>query len=316
MNKIFSRIKKNYRSLTGSFILALLLWVAIKSDNEYTHTIDVPIVVSSLGENLVLKKKPPSSVKLRIKGYGRSLLGLNFIDQKIGLEFPKITSDQVINLEDYKSKFQFPEEFNIKVVSVISPKQLKLEVDTYAERLVPIRVSKQIKPDAGYLLVSYTPLVDTVLVKGPRTFVDAMQFVGTSMVTANGIHLSFEQTVNVINEHSDVVSISPQIINVKFVIEQLVERTVYNIPIEIIDVPSFIKAEATPATISVRVKGGETQISALVKEDIKVLFNYGNNFVSGRTNYPMQIKTPENITWVEVSPTSFNIKLLRKENNR
>lgn len=316
MNNIFSRIKKNYRSLTGSFILALLLWVAIKSDNEFNHIIDVPIVISSLGENLVLKKLPPPFVKLRIKGHGRSLFGLNFVDQKIGLEFPRITDDQVVNLDEYKSNFQFPEELNIEVVSVISPKQLTFEVDQYAERKLPIKVNEQIKPDAGYLLVGYTPAVDTLLVKGPATFVNKMQFIETSMVTASEVHLSFEQVVNVINAHSDVVSISPSSIPVKFNIEQLVERTVYNIPIKITNVPNFISAEATPATISVRVKGGETQISALKKEDIDVIFNYRSNFVSGRTNYPMQVKTPDNITWVQVSPTSFNIKLLRKESNR
>lgn len=316
MKKIFPQIKKNYRSISGSILLAIFLWLAIKSDNEFTHIIDVPIVISSLGENLVLKKRPPSFVRLKIKGSGRSLFGLNFIDQKIGLEFPKITKDQDINLEDYKNKFQFPQDLDIKVLSVVSPKKLHFEVDKLAERFVPVKISEQIKPAAGYLLVDYMPDVDTVLIRGPQTFVNAIKFVETSTVKVNDGHLPFEQTVKVVNKHSDVLSITPATINVKFNIEQLVERTIYNIPIKIISVPDYVSAEATPTTISVRVKGGETQVSALQKENINVIFDYEKNFKSGRTNYPMQIETPKNITWVQVSPTTFSLKLLRKESNR
>lgn len=316
MKKILALIKKDYKGLTGSLLLALLLWVAIKSDDEFSHTVDVPIVITTLGDNLVLKKLPPSFVKLKIKGSGRSLFGLSFTDEKINLEFPQITKDQVVDLEEYIDKFQFPEDLNIQVISVISPKKIFFEVDQLIIRRIPVKISEEIKPEAGHLLVSYKPDVDSVTVTGPATFVNAMEFIETSKVSMTNIRLPFEQTVHLINEYPEVISISPELINVNFNIEPLVERTIYNIPIRIINVPNNISAEATPATISVRVKGGETQVSALLIENIEALFNYGNQFISGKTTYPMQIKTPEKVTWVKVSPTTFSLKLFRKEGSR
>jgi hypothetical protein len=315
LEKIISFIKKNYRSLTGSFLFASVLWLAIKSDHEYTHTIEVPIEISTLSENLVLKNKPPSVLKIQIKGSARSLFVLKFQDEKMALAFPEINNDQVINLLEYKNRLQFPADINVEIVDIISPKFLNIEVDTYLERMIPVKVVEEIKTAAGYLLVDFMLQTDSVLVKGPQSFVAAMPYVETAVVIADGVNLPFERSVKLINSKPDVLAVSPDELNVKFNIEQLVERTIYNVPIQIIGVPADISAEATPTTISVRVKGGESTISAVTKEDIEVIFNYQKSFESGKSNYPMQIKTPNNVSWVETSPQSFNIKLIRKESN-
>lgn len=315
MEKLFTYINNNYRSLIGSFILAALLWLVIKSDNEYIHVIDIPIEISTLNGDLVLKRKPPSSVQIRIKGKARSLLRLNFEDQKMRLSFPEIKEDRIINLDDYKDRFGFPQELNIQIVEIIKPKQLSLEIDTFYERKIPIKITHDIKPSAGYLLVGFSSDTDTAEVKGPKSIITQIPFIETRLFSMSDVNLPFERFLDLINSHADVVTVSPMRVNVTFDIEQLVERTIYNVPIQIIDVPRNIRAEATPQTISVRIKGGESRVSAITKEDIDVIFNYKTSFESGKTNYPMQIKTPDNISWVEASPQSFSIKLVRNEGN-
>lgn len=314
MKKSISIFKINYRSFGASFLLAVLLWFAIATDKEYTYVIEVPLKIETLAENLVLKKLPPKSIKLKIKGNGRSLIGLNFINQIIGVEFPEITKDQVIFLDEYKDKFQFPQDLGIEVVDVVSPKRLEIDVDVYAERYFPIKVINTIKTVPGYLLVDFQLETDSVLVKGPKSLLDDISHIETENVKKSDVRFPFAVNVNLENQNRDVLSIVPNSVKVNFNIEPLVERTIYNIPIRIINAPANVEAEATPETISLRVKGGESKISALTKDQVDVLFNYKANFVSGTTNYPMQIKTPENITWVEASPQTFSLKLVRKEN--
>ena len=313
MKKILSIIKENYRSFGASFLLALILWFAIATDKEYTYIIDVPLEIETLGENLVLKELPPKTVKLKVKGNGRSLIGLNFINQKIGIEFPEITHDQIINLEDYKDKFQFPQDLGIEVVDVISPQKLQLDVDQYAERYRPVKVISHIKAVPGYLLVNYVPEVDSVLLKGPKSLLDATKYIETENITKNDVRFPFDVVAQLDNKHPDVVILDPATLKITFNIEPLVERTIYNIPIRIINTPDDLIAEATPETISLRVKGGESRISSLKKEEVDVVFNYESSFKSGTTNYPMQIKTPDDITWVQASPQTFSLKLVRKD---
>lgn len=313
MAKFVSLIKEKYRAFGASFLLASLLWVAIATDKEYTYVIDVPLEIETLAPNIVLKKMPPKTVKLKIKGNGRSLIGLNFINQKIGIEFPEITKDQVINLEDYKDKFQFPQDLGIKVVDVISPQKLDIDVDLYAVRHLPVKVVNDIKTVPGYILVGFKPEIDTVLVKGPKSILDKMNSVKTKNIEKSNVRFPFKTDIGFSNQNKDVVSIVPGSVNINFNVEPLVERTIYNIPIQIINVPKNVTAEATPKTISLRVKGGESMISALTKSQVSILFNYSTSFRSGVSNYPMQIKTPPDITWVEASPQTFTLKLIRKE---
>jgi len=315
VKKILTAIKANYRSYGASFLLALLLWIAIATDKEYTHIIDVPLEIETLGDNLVLKELPPKTIRLKVKGNGRSLIGLNFINQKIGIEFPEITHDQVIDLEEYKDKFQFPQDLGIEVVDVISPQKLKLDVDQYAEKYCPIKVVSQIKAVPGYLMVNYTPEVDSVLLKGPQSLLDATENIETEKITKSDVRFPFDVVAQLDNKYPGVVSIDPATLKITFNIEPLVERTIYNIPIRIINTPDDLIAEATPETISLRVKGGESRVSLLKKEEVDVVFNYETSFKSGITNYPMQIKTPDDITWVEASPQTFSLKLVRKDEN-
>ena len=54
----------------------------------------------------------------------------------------------------------------------------------------------------------------------------------------------------------------------------------------------------------------------LKMEDIEVMFDYKENYKSGKSNYLMEIKTPAEVTWIEASPQTFNLKLVRKEDSR
>lgn len=313
MEKLLAYFKTNYRSLSASFLLALLLWFAVTSDKEYIHTIEVPLKIETLGPNLVLKKIPPEKIRIKISGSGRALFALNFVDTKIGLEFPEINSDQTIDLNDYINKFQFPQDLGITVVDVVSPKRLNLDVDKYFETSLPVKVVSTIRTIPGYLLSDIQMPRDSIKVYGPKSLISEMTEVVTDTIKKYDVRYPFKQPVTLVSPEPGVIKLEPQKINIEFIIEQIVERTIYNIPIIILKVPENISAEATPASISVRVKGGESVISALTQDDIKVSFSFSDHFESGKMKYPMEIETPDNVTWIEASPTTFTLKLVRKD---
>ena len=313
LEKLVSYFKTNYRSLTASFLLALFLWIAVTSDKEYTYIIQVPLKIETLGPNLVLKKQLPESVRLKVIGTGRSLFALNFVDKQIGLEFPEINSDQIINLTDYINKFQFPQDLGVTVVDVISPKKLNIDVDKFYQTRLPVKVISNIKPVPGYLLVNYSASPDSVFVSGPKSLILDMTDVPTDTVNKSDVRFPFEYRVKFKFPNEEVIHFEPLSTQIEFKIEPIVERTLYNIPIIITDVPNDISAEATPASISIRVKGGESRISSLSQDDLHATFDFRDHFISGRMQYPMEIKTPDDVTWIEVSPKTFNLKLIRKD---
>ena len=73
-NKLYSFFAwQNISVKLGAIALALLLWIFVMSENEYTITTDIPIEVRNLPARLVLQEKVPKLAKIRIRGQGRSL---------------------------------------------------------------------------------------------------------------------------------------------------------------------------------------------------------------------------------------------------
>jgi len=316
VEELIQYLRKNYRALLGSFFLALILWFAVTSDKEYTHNLRVPLVIAPLEKGLVLKNVPPDFAMLKVQGSGRALFTLNFLKQKIHLDLPGLKKNQTIQLKNYINRFQLPADLNIRILDIIYPRQITLEVDKLAERDIPIKVIDAVNPAPGYMKIGFKLMPDSVHVRGPRSLVLEQKYILTDTLRKKQVKYPFTQKIALSNPSPNTLILSPDELRVKVIIEPIVERTIYDVPIEIIHLPGDLSAETDPTSISVRVRGNESLISGLTVRDIHVVFNYAKSFVSGKERYLMQISVPPKVDWLEASPQDFQLKLMRKEKKK
>ncbi len=314
MEKLIAWFKKNYRSLALCFMLSLGLWFVVALDKEYTHTLQIPLKITRLAPGLVLKNKPPENAKIRVSGTGSALLWFSFFHSDTELQLPEVESSATIEMADYVDRLQFGSDKGIVVRDIIEPTRLNLQVDRLVSLQLPLRVDADISPEAGFLLVESSAELDSATVTGPQSMIDTMAYVETQKISRKDVRYPFDVNADLKNPYPEVITIEPQQIAASFVIEQIVERTVYNIPIRIINVPQGLNARPTPETISLRVKGAESRVAALDRDEISVIFDFATSYSRGESEYLMQIDTPDNITWLEASPEKFSLKLIRKEN--
>ena len=57
----------------GAFGLALLLWIFVVSENEYTMILDLPIEARNLSAQKAHREEVPPFATVRLKGMGRAL---------------------------------------------------------------------------------------------------------------------------------------------------------------------------------------------------------------------------------------------------
>ena len=314
MERIKAYLKENYRSLLGSFLLALILWVSISSEKMYTTQIRLPLRVGLAGDSLTLVRKIPEFITLRVKGTGRMLFSLNFRDKNIYLNIPDIKKTRLIDLSEQKENLHFPAENGMEILNVISPRRILLEVDKKIERRLPVRVVHSIQTVPGYLFVSQSVKPDTVRVSGPQKLVLPLKAIHTDSIIKKEAKYPFTTKVRLLSPRPGIIFVTPQKGQVTTTIEPIVERTLYNVPIKLVNIPKDLQAVAEPAMISVRVKGGETRITNLTNDEITVIFDYKLSFRRGVMEYPMQIVTPADITWLEVVPQKFVLQLIQKGN--
>ncbi len=305
-----------FRVLLGSFLLALLLWAAVTTDKIYSITIALPFKITRVAEGYVLSEPPPKTIKLKLKGKGRALLGLYFYKPMIKIELPMTKQTTVINLRDYQNQFNVGQELGITIVDIIEPKKLEVKVDKYVEAKRPVQIRHQIKPVAGYSLTGVIPKIDSVMVMGPEQIIQKIKSIQSQTIKIDGVRYPFTEKVTLISPYPGIVQIKPRQIMVQFKIEQIVERQLYNIPIQIINLPENLIPKAVPPVISVRIKGSEERVKAIEAEQIAAIFDYRKDYKIGRSHYVPKIELPQGVTVVQVSPRSFRLLLKKKDQNQ
>ena len=315
MNKLIAFLKENYKAILVAFGLALLLWLVVTTNKEYKTRIEVPFRIVRLAENKVLIKPVPDKVIMEVSGKGRALIGLNFYKTKIDLELPEINKSTVIDLNNYISRFDVATELGISVVDIIEPKQLDLRVDRFTVAEKPLRAQSSIQTAPGYILNSIIMEKDSVTVSGPASLIDRLNYLETEKVEEKNVKYPFRKSVAIVQPRPGIITLDPENVSVSFNIEQIVERTIYDIPIQIVSVPSNLIAKAIPRTISLRIKGSESIITQITKDEITVFFDYEKNYQKGQVDYELQIETPNNVSWTNASPDKFRLHLQRIENN-
>ena len=88
---------------------------------------------------------------------------------------------------------------------------------------------------------------------------------------------------------------------------------VYDIPVKIRNVPKNLLVESIPDSLSLRVKGGEKNVEKLNSEEILAEIDFELQYKPEQSDYPVRIKTPPEISWLESSPKTFKLTVKRKK---
>ena len=313
MNRIIKYLKKNYAPLLGAFFLSLLLWIAVITDKVYNRTISIPLNINRIASGYVLSELPPDEVLIEVSGKGRALFGMNFYESTLDLELPELKSSATINLKDFQNRFHIPRNLGIEIVDILEPRSINLAIDRFAEKEIPIKVEASIKPEHGYVLTQTILDQTKVVLKGPASILNALSFIQSDSIRKKNVTYPFTETIGLVNPHPGITHLSINEVEATFEIEQLVERTLYNIPIQLVGIPSDYSAIAVPPNVTIHIKGSEKNVTAIKSNDITALFNYRDMYENGKTLYPVTIEMPKDVELLKSSPDQFRLTLKRIE---
>ena len=258
-------------------------------------------------------RKLPDSITLLVKGSGQTLFGLNFVRKAVVLDAGEADKTRLLDLRKQKNQLRLPVSSGIEILKVVQPQKLYIEIDRRVQRKLPVYIQSRVETEPGYLIVREKVTPDSIHVTGPEKLLNKINAIPTDSILAVGTRYPVSRKVRFISPYPGVVRVRPEKGMVSIVVEPIVERTLYDVPIQLVNIPADLIGVAEPKSVSVRVKGGETRISNLSVNEITVLFDYKLSFRNGTMDYPMQIITPPDVTWLEVSPKRFELQLIRKD---
>ena len=312
------------KRLLYSFIIAFIFWFFIKSEDNYSVTTKIPLVARNLQEQKTYKEEVPESIIVTLKGSGRAFIWLRFFDSfyedyKAVLDLSRIADEYNFELDQYyknnPEKIVLPPSLDLEFVEVISPKNIRINLDQYLVKKVPIRSQVIISTEPGYIQVGNQVFIpDSISIGGPQEVVDNIAFVNTGKDTIEGLVSSLERELSIINPNK-LVNFDPKKVQGYIDIQPISETIVTGIPVKLTNKPNDINVFVNPATVSLTIVGGLNEIARITSNDIEVMINFEKSWKVDKQFYSPEIKIPDTIMkWKDLSPNNLEILVIKEIN--
>jgi YbbR domain-containing protein len=304
---LLQRIRRNLGLRAIALLLAVGLWFFVNAGQRGALApMRVPISYRALPVGLVIVNQRPEFVQIEVRG-PRTLLSLLDPDRMVlRLDLSGVTTGQAV--------FKIgPEMFNVPRqtdVTRISPSQIVLDIDRITERQVPIHVSVQGQPAAGYRIASAKANPSAVTVRGPSRFVFHTDSVQTSPVEVDGAKGDISRPVSLLPPSDRVAVVGQQAVEAQVSIGEIIaKREFRGLQVEVRDTPYRVKVD--PQRIAVTVRGPINQLYGL---DL-----HGSVYVTaedaepGLRDLPVQVELPEGIELVRANPDNVKVRIYRQK---
>ena len=282
--------------------------------------LDLPIEARNLSSQMAHKEEVPSYASIKIRGTGRdlfkSILLKNYAGFKLVLDLEGISEEYEFNLNEYFEKYPrkvvLPLNYNLSFVEVIHPNRIKISLDEYQVKKVPIISNLYISPSPGYMLVGDIKLKPMMIeIAGPKEEIALINHVDTAYDSIINITNAYKGNVKIFSK-KNLIKYSPSFVEVSLDIQQISERIIADIPVIINDVPEKIRVFPSPQTVSLTVVGGLQRIASLQPDEINVIISF-NDWNSQIQFYEPYVELPSGIlNWKDISPKNVEIAVARE----
>ena len=312
------------KRLLYSFVIAFIFWFFIKSEDTYSVTTSIPLVARNLQEQKTYKEEVPESIIVTLKGSGRAFIWLRFFDNfyedyKAVIDLSSIADEYNFELDQYyknnPEKIVLPASLELEFVEVISPRSIKINLDQYLVKKVPIKSEVIVSTAPGYIQAGEEVFFpDSISIGGPQEIVDTINFVKTQKDTLVDLMSSIDSEFLIINPDR-VVDFDPKKVEGFINIQPISETIVTGIPVKLINKPNDINVFVNPATVSLTIVGGLDQIASIVSTDIEVLINFEKSWSADKQFYSPEVRIPDSILeWKDLSPNNLEILVIKEIN--
>lgn len=298
---------KNIQIKLFSLVCGLFLWFYVTTDNQFDHTQHVALHVVNKPSGYILADSIPSHVQVRFRGKGKELLSLGYRNKRIEIDLRERGTEAVIPLTKEMIK-GMPTGSDIYPLRIVEPETVRVQLDQFASKKVPVTSALVLTPLDGYIQVgdvAFEP--DSVVISGPRRVVGRIDEVTTVPRKYNNLLKEISGKVPLAEAEYAMLDYSSKDIHFAVDVQRIGERTIRDVPVRVLNAPTSIKVNVVPSTLSLRIQGGVSVLSKIEKEDIVVSIDYSSRYRYRGKKVPANVQVPPGIIFSESRPKSFEL---------
>lgn len=312
---------RNFRIWVGAGLFAAILWLFVISEHQYIHVIEIPIQIRNIKEGKTLRGEAPLTARVRFQGTGRALLKSLLLksvsDFKLVLDLERISTEYDFHLNDYYDRYShnvvIPKGFELEFVEVVDPPSIHIDLTDYMIKPVQVVPNIVVELAPGFVQVgSLSVDPGTVELKGPKEIIREVDTVETEFAEFLSLEGSVDVSLPVNLDFARVVEASPAAIRIQVNVQEIGERIISGVPVDIRNKPGGIRVFANPSTVSLVLTGGVDYIAGLEPSEIEVVLDFRAQWKKDQLYYPPAVTVPTDvIKWRDLSPNTIELNVTR-----
>jgi len=299
------RVFEHFGLKVLSIALALLLWGLVAGQREAERALRIPLEYRNIPGDLEMLGEPESVVDVRLRGSSGTL------GQLVGSDLVAVLD--LRTARPGRRLFHVtPGDINVPTgvnVLQVNPSTLSLTFERLASRLVPVVPDIDDEPEAGFVVGRVVADPAVVEVIGPDSAVQQVTEATTEPISIRGATQTVRDTVTVGLPDSTARLRNPRsaVITIE-ILPAPVERLIEGVPVALRNVREGLQGTAAPARVAVLVRGPGDLVKALEPGGLSPFADL-SGLGRGRYNLPVRCEPGGNLTVLEITPSTIDVRL-------
>jgi YbbR domain-containing protein len=288
-----------------SIVCSFGLWIAINLNNQFQTVVGVQVKIEHLGEDQAIAVPLPSSVYVKIKGTGWQILSASLSPSLIfTIDFYDFHKRGMITTsKELKEHSNLP--IGIEIIKAF-PEKIELQLEEKISRSIPIRPILEINYREGFGMVgNFTVEPESVTLIGARSLVNTFKEWRTTPIRLTDVNTPVSITGGLTDSLHFEIERSTSSARIHFDVQPIAERTIRDIPVEIIQVPENKHVVLIPPKISIIIRSGVNNIAGLTEKDFHISVDYRSILLDTSGSVRPAVTGPVNVKIVQQDPESI-----------
>ncbi len=217
------------------FCVSLLLWLTIKLNRHYVHTVMFRVNIHGLQSDQKIFPMQPDTVILELKAQGYQLL-FNRITMAKGHEISlnqafmnTYTQPGIIYVTSRSLLARISSQFPVTTELLsIKPDTLFYRIDNMVHRKVMVIPDLSISFKPGYNLTDTIRVVpDSVVIHGPKRLLQTIESVKTEPLVLRMVDQEVNRSIQLLNPFAEEIKLQPNSVLLKCDVTRFVEKTFF-----------------------------------------------------------------------------------------
>lgn len=293
--------KKLY--LVISILFSITFWISIALSENYYSSFTLPLKIIDIPANYTSSSKLPENITVKVKAEGWNLLFFEFRTNKFFYVSAK--NDSVKFTENLLQALDINPWYNNEMnIIEVYPKTLTIELEPKFEKLVKVKPILEIEFKRGFGLASEVITEpDSILIKGPLSDIIKLVEIETNPIKLKNLERKTEVSAKLKTYRGYDTDI--QNVKVLLDVQRIIENSIYDVQIQIENLPENIEVVLIPNSLNLTLRGGIEYFSKYSNRDIIATIDY-NDVLSDTLGYlSPKIQIPKEFSLISVKPDIF-----------